>query len=58
MRGNFTLYSVNSTVFMMEISTLENETITLSRNVAHNTHAVTQYTEERRPLVNMRNHNT
>jgi len=40
MRGNFTLYSVNSIVFMMEISTLENETITLSRNVKH--HKLTQ----------------
>ena len=40
MRGNFTLYSVNSTVFMMEISALENGTISLSRNVAH--HIVTQ----------------
>jgi len=41
---------------MMEISTLENETITLTRYVAH--HTLTQYPEERRPLVNMRDHNT
>jgi hypothetical protein len=56
MGGNFTFYSVDSTVFIMEISTLENETITLSTNVA--LHTLTQYSEDRRPLVNMRNHNT